>query len=173
MHRLSAWLISLVFAFFLVPRALAGATESNATTSCDFNPNAQVAVEYQRIAFPDANKMLGKAIPYGKVWAPGGKPLALFANTAVTVEGKLLGDGAYTMFVIPEENSWTLVISKSTETTGKYDKSNDLLRIPMQYGQLIQPETEFTAYFAHTAPDQCSLRLDLDKARAWVVFRRD
>jgi hypothetical protein len=42
----------------------------------------------------------------------------------------------------------------------------------MQFGQLPQAESKFTAYFAQTATNQCNLRLDLDKDRAWVVFER-
>jgi hypothetical protein len=111
-------------------------------------------------------------VPYGKVWAPGGKPLTLFTNTPISIAGKEVPDGAYTMFIIPEEKSWTLIISKSTDTTGKYDEAHDLARIPMQFGMLLQGEPEFSAYFAHVAPGQCNLRLDAEKARAWVDFQR-
>jgi hypothetical protein len=78
----------------------------------------------------------------------------------------------YTMFIIPEEKSWTLVISKSTDISGKYDEAHDLARIPMQFGKLLQAEPEFSAYFAHVAPGQCNLRLDAEKARAWIDFER-
>jgi hypothetical protein len=42
----------------------------------------------------------------------------------------------------------------------------------MDFGELLQVEPEFTAYFAHTAPNQCNLRLDFGKARAWIVFKQ-
>ena len=63
-------------------------------------------------------------------------------------------------------------VSKSTDTSGKYDEAQDLARIPMQFGELAQAEPTFSAYFAHIAPDQCNLRLDLERARAWVIFKR-
>ena len=161
-----------MFVLSLMPATIAQTSSRKTTTSCDFTPDAQVAVEYQQVEFPNAKKALGHEVSYGKVWAPGGKPLALFANTPVTVGGERLADGAYTMFVIPDEKSWTLVVSKGTAMNGNYDPAQDLARVPMQYGQLLQAESAFTAYFAHTAPDECNLRLDLGKARAWVVFRR-
>ena len=40
-----------------------------------------------------------------------------------------------------------------------------------QYGTLSRPENEFSIYFAHVAQDQCSMRLDLESARAWVIFQ--
>ena len=143
---------------------------SNATTACNFDPNTQLAVEYQKIAVNPKKKVLGNEIAYGKVWTPGDKPMKLFTNTAVTVANKEIPIGAYTLFVIPEEKSWTLIISKSTDTSGKYDEQQDLARIPMKFGKLTHAEPEFTAYFAHVAANQCNLRLDLQKARAWVDF---
>ena len=66
-----------------------------------------------------------------------------------------------------------LIVSRSTDTSGKYDEGRDIARISMQFGGLLQPEPAFTAYFAHIATDQCNLRLDLERARAWVVFKRE
>jgi Protein of unknown function (DUF2911) len=84
--------------------------------------------------------------------------------------GKELAAGAYTMFVIPSEKQWTLIVSKSTDTSGRYEQGEDLVRVPMEYGTLSRPEGEFSIYFAHVGADQCSMRLDLERARAWVIF---
>ena len=42
-------------------------------------------------------------------------------------------------------------MSKSTDTSGKYDEGEDLVRVPMDYGMLPAPENEFSIYFAHVA----------------------
>jgi hypothetical protein len=172
MVRTLCWLILAAFPFSICMNIAAADSVSAANTTCNFDPNKQIAVDYERVQLASSKKGLGGSVPYGRVWAPGGKPLTLFTNTPVSIGGKDLADGAYTMFIIPEEKSWTLIISKSTDTSGKYDKSSDLARIPMQFGQLPQAEPEFTAYFAQTGTNQCNLRLDLDKDRAWVVFER-
>ena len=41
----------------------------------------------------------------------------------VIVGGKEISDGAYTMFILPEARSWILIITRSTDTSGKYDQS--------------------------------------------------
>jgi hypothetical protein len=97
--------------------------------------------------------------------------MVLFLNHPIVIDGKQIPVGAYTMFVIPAENKWTLIVSRSTDTSGKYDEHQDLVRVPMQWGELSSPESRFTIYFAHLGPSQCSMRLDLDKARAWVEFQ--
>jgi hypothetical protein len=76
------------------------------------------------------------------------------------------------MFVIPAPNKWTLIISRNTDTSGKYDENKDLLRVPMDWGELSSPESAFSIYFAQTAPGQCTMRVDLEKARAWVDFKK-
>jgi Protein of unknown function (DUF2911) len=167
MHRLTSSLVFSASVLLALGTASAQGTSSNATATCNFDSAKQVAVEYQRIAFEVKKTVLGKEIPYGKAWAPGGKPMTMFTNTPVTAAGKDIPIGAYTLFVIPEEKKWTLIISKSS---GKYDEQQDLARIPMQFGELLSPESEFSVYFAHVAPDQCSMRLDVDNVRAWVVI---
>lgn len=166
-RRLAVLAVSLLFASSLFGQG----TSSGASATCNFDATKQIVVEYQRISVNAKKPIFGQQIPYNKVWVPGGKPLTLFLNSPVTVGGREIPLGAYTMFVIPSEKQWTLVVSKSTDTSGKYDETDDLVRVPMQYGELPEPENQFSIYFAHVAPDQCSMRLDLAKSRAWVVFQ--
>jgi|SRR5215469_4815993 len=147
-------------------------TTSQATATCNFNANDQVVVEYQRFSVNSKKAIFGHEIPYDKVWTPGGKPMTLFANVPVAIGGHEVPVGAYTLFVIPAQKDWTLVISKSTDTSGKYEEQDDLVRVPMDFGQLEQPEDQFSVFFGHIAPNTCSMRLDLEKARAWVLFEK-
>ncbi len=172
MFRSYRWLVLAVSLIFIPAASPAQTSVADANTSCNFDANKQLAVEYHRVELPTKKKVLGNSVPYGKVWAPGGKPLTLFANTPFSVGDKSFPDGAYTMFLLPEQKSWTLIISKSSDTSGKYDEAQDLARIPMQFGDLLQSEPAFSAYFAHVAADQCNLRLDLEKSRSWVVFQQ-
>ena len=172
MDRLFYWLVLAVFVSSVGVNVMAANSVSDANTTCNFDLSRQIAVDYERVRLAPGKTAFGSSVHYGKVWAPGGKPMTLFTNTPVSFGGKDFADGAYTMFIIPQEKSWTLIISKGTDSTGKYDKRDDLARIPMEFGQLSEAEPEFTAYFAQMAIDQCNLRLDLGKARAWVVFQR-
>ena len=67
-------------------------TTSGATATCNFGSSRQVAVEYQRMTVDVKKPVFGEEIPYDKVWAPGGKPLALFLNSPVTIGGKEAAD---------------------------------------------------------------------------------
>jgi hypothetical protein len=172
MFRMFHWSTLVLFSLFVCANVAAEGSVSAANTTCNFDSQRQIAVDYEQFQLAPGKKAFNNLAPYGKVWAPGGKPLTLFTNTPLTVGGKEMTDGAYTMFVIPEEKSWTLVISKSSDTSGKYDEANDVARILMQFGKLPQAEQALTAYFGQVATDQCNLRLDIGKDRAWVVFQR-
>ncbi len=168
MYRLIWQLLSVLLC---IAAGTALAEEKTATATCNFNRAQQLAVRYRQVVVGAKKKVLGKMIPYGQVWAPGGKPMTMFTNTPVSVGAKDVPTGAFTLFVIPDEKNWTLVISKSTDTSGKYDEHQDLARVPMQVGSLSSPEPQFSVYFAHVAPDQCNMRLDLQKARAFIPFK--
>lgn len=148
-------------------------TPGPATATCNFSDQEQLAVQYQKLELEKKGKdFLGHQVPYGKVWEPGKKPLTLFTNSAVTIGGTTVPVGAYTMYLIPDKKAWTLVISKNTDRKAAYDQSKDLLRVPMEVGQLPAAEPEFTVYFAHTGPKECTMRIDVSDARAWVAVEQ-
>ena len=76
-------------------------------------------------------KIFGELVEYGKVWRLG-------ANEATEIEfykdvkigGKKVPKGRYTLYAIANENTWTMIINKDTDTWGafKYDSKKDLLR---------------------------------------------
>jgi len=141
------------------------------TATCNFDADRQLATEYQPVPINPKKPLLGREIPAGKVWAPGGKPITLFTNSPVEIGGQKLTPGAYTMFVIPNAKQWTLIVSKSTDTSGKYDENMDLVRVPMDSGELPAPEPELKVSFGHIAPDQCNLRVDVASVGNWAVFK--
>ncbi len=76
-------------------------------------------------------KIFGELIEYGKVWRLG-------ANEATEIEfykdvrigGKKVIKGRYTLYAIPNEDSWTFILNKDTDIWGafKYDVKKDVLR---------------------------------------------
>jgi hypothetical protein len=169
MHRVTSFVIVLV-SLFVACAAFAQDDPTAATATCNFDADKQLVLQYQHVPFTP-KKPLSLQVPFGKVWAPGGKPMTLFANTPIQIGDRTLPIGAYTMFLIPNAKQWTLIVSKSTQTTGAYDDQQDLVRVQMESGELPSPEPEFRVSFAHIAPDQCSIRVDMDKFGHFAVFQ--
>ena len=61
----------------------------------------------------------GEVATFGKVWRLGANESTTFVTTGnVTVGGKTVPAGSYTMFAIPDKDKWTLIISKKTGEWG-------------------------------------------------------
>ena len=171
MHR---YVSSALLLVSLLPACAAFAQDDPApaaSATCNFDQDKQLVVNYQRVAL-NPKKALATQVPFNKPWAPGGKPITLFTNGSVQVGPRVLGVGAYTLFVIPTTKHWTLVVSNSTDTSGAYDEKNDLVRVPMDAGELPNPESDLVVTFAHITPNECSLRVDLDKYGHFAVFQQ-
>jgi len=171
MRRLALALFLLLAFLSISCTAFPQDRTSTATATCNFDADKQLVVEYQRVSFNLKKMVMGREVPNGKVWAPGGKPMTLFTNTPVVIGGTRLSIGAYTMFVIPSQKQWTLIISKSTDMSGKYDGQQDVVKVPLESGELPSPEAEFSVTFEHVAPTQCSIRADLDKTGNFATFQ--
>jgi hypothetical protein len=91
-------------------------------------------------------KIMGELVPYGKVWRTG----ANAATTLTTPSDLMIGSlhvpaGKYTLFTIPGETEWTLIVNKQTGQWGtNYDEAQDLGRTKMTVTKLDQPLEEMT-----------------------------
>lgn len=67
-------------------------------------------------------EIFGKLVPYGEVWRTGANEateITLYDD--MTVSGKTIKKGTYTLFTIPQENEWTIILNNSTNVWGAYD----------------------------------------------------
>ncbi|MDT0675739.1 DUF2911 domain-containing protein [Autumnicola musiva] len=77
-------------------------------------------------------EVFGKLVPYGEVWRTGANEateLTLYKD--LQVAGETVPQGTYTLYTIPKENEWTVILNKKTHTWGAYEYSSeqDFVRI--------------------------------------------
>lgn len=139
----------------------------NATFS--FDDQKKVSIDYHR---PSAHgrKIMGGLVPYGQVWRTGANEATTFvADTDLTVGGATVPSGKYTIYTLPSENGWKLIINKQTGQWGtKYDQSQDLVRVDMQAGKTKAPVEEFTISFQRSGGESAKLKLEWENASATV-----
>src|SRR5262245_50419010 len=78
---------------------------------CKFSDGKSIKVDYSS---PRAKgrKIYGELVPYGQVWRTGANEATTFVpDTNVSIGGKDVPAGSYTMFTIPNQDKWTLIIS--------------------------------------------------------------
>lgn len=67
-------------------------------------------------------EIFGKLVPYGEVWRTGANEATeITLYNDLMVGGKTIKKGTYTMFTIPQEKEWTLILNNSTNIWGAYD----------------------------------------------------
>jgi len=111
---------------------------------------ALVKVIYSRPAKKD-REVMGKLVPFGKVWRMGAdeSPEIKFYQDAV-FGGKKVKAGTYSLFAIPGEKEWTVILNKDVDFWGayKYKEENDVLRIQAPVKKSDTPLENFSLQFA-------------------------
>jgi len=81
--------------------------------------------------------IFGGLVKYREVWRMGANEateIEFYKN--VQIGGKKISKGRYTLYAIVNENNWTMILNKDTDTWGafRYDAKKDVLRteVPVQ-----------------------------------------
>jgi hypothetical protein len=139
-----------------------------AKAECKLASGKTITVDYSSPRMK-GRKIYGGLVPYGQVWRLGANEATTFVTDAdLIVGGKAVPAGSYTLFAIPNEDKWTLIISKKTGEWGiPYPgAADDLVRVEMKVEKLPAPVENFTISFDQSAG--CALRLDWETTRASV-----
>lgn len=109
------------------------------------SPLAIAAARYQdhyvKITYSQPQKknreIFGNLVPYGKVWRTGANESTEITTTKnILVNDVLLKAGTYSIFTIPEEEKWTVIINSDVGMWGayNYNPKKDLWRfeVPVQ-----------------------------------------
>ena len=136
---------------------------------CKFSDGKTITVDYSS---PRAKgrKIFGDLVPYGEVWRTGANEATTFVTTAgVSADGRDVPAGNYTIFTVPEQGKWTLIVNKKTDEWGipyKYE-SEELVRIPMSVSKTSAPVENFTIKFEQGG-DACTLNISWEETQASV-----
>jgi hypothetical protein len=143
------------------------------SAECKFADGKTVHIDYSQPSMK-GRKIYGGLVPYNEEWRTGANEATTFvSNTNLDVGGTKVPAGNYTLFTIPSQKEWKLIISRKTGEWGiPYPgKAEDLTRIPMRSEELSTPVEQFTISFERTSPEACTLRMDWETTRAEVNVR--
>jgi len=101
----------------------------------------QIRIEYSA---PSAGgrKVMGEVVPYAHVWRTGADGATTLVTDADLKFGSLqVPKGVYTVWTLPSENGWQLIINKQTKQWGtNYSEAQDLGRTAMQVKKVTPRE---------------------------------
>jgi len=98
----------------------------------------------------NGRNVFGELLEYGNIWRLG-------ANEATEIEffkdvvigNKIVPKGRYTLYAIPNENKWTIIVNKDTDIWGafKYDSNQDVVRVDAPVQKLSEGLEAFSLVF--------------------------
>lgn len=132
----------------------------------------KITIEYGR-PFLKGRKVGQELAPYGKVWRTGAdEATALNTEVDLNIGGVKVPAGKYTLYTLPSEGTWKLIINKQTGQWGtKYDESQDLARVDMKKTALSQSVEQFTISFDKKNESTADLNLDWENTRVSVEVK--
>jgi len=131
----------------------------------------KISIEYYAPSM-HGRKVMGGLVPFGEVWCTG-------ANwaTKITTEGNLqignlkLPAGSYSIWTLPNQNDWKLIINKQTGQFHRdYDSSLDFGRTPMNLKTLPAPVETFKIELRPDGGNKGTLALVWEKTEASIPF---
>lgn len=98
--------------------------------------------------------IFGEEVKYNEVWRLGANEateLELFKNA--TIGGKKIPKGRYTVYCVPTESKWTIVLNKDNYTWGSftYKQDKDVARIDVPVQKNTENVEALTMYFDNNA----------------------
>ena len=119
------------------------------------NTHLKTADNYLKIVYSQPHlrgrTMLGSRVPFGKVWRLGAKEATeIYAAKDFMIGDQKIPAGIYSLFAIPQADSWTLIVSKQVGQWGSYgyDESMDVARIQTKIGVADKSYEAFSIWFS-------------------------
>lgn len=103
----------------------------------------RITLEYSRPQVRGRDSLFGRVIPWGETWTPGANwATTLEVDRNIAVEGKPLPAGKYSVWVIPQQTQWTLLLSRSAKLYHIQHPSaaDEALRVPIRPEQAAHTE---------------------------------
>jgi Protein of unknown function (DUF2911) len=112
----------------------------------------KVSIDYSAPSMR-GRKIMGGLVPFGQVWRTGANAATtLKTETDLLIGGQKVPAGTYTIYSLPGEKDWQLIINKQTTQWGtEYHQEQDLVRIPLKKEATAAPVETFKITLSPTS----------------------
>lgn len=124
----------------------------------------EVTITYGRPSVK-GRQVFGGLEAYGEVWRTGANESTVITfSDDVKIEGKEVEAGTYSLYTVPGEEEWNIIINSKLSWGTQYDKSKDVLRVKVT-PKKAQKAEQFMIYFEDVTGSsaECMLHWDTTK----------
>ena len=150
------------------------------TASVTFSDGKKITVDYSRPKINDPKtgeprKIMGGLVPYGKEWRTGANEATTFVTDANVKVGDLsVPAGHYTLYSIPGESEWTIIINKQTGQWGTvYKEDQDLGRTKVNSSKTPETVQQFTISFDPANGKSTAMNLEWENTKVSVPITEE
>jgi hypothetical protein len=132
---------------------------------------ATITIDYARPSMR-GRKIMGELVPFDKVWRTGANAATTLKTTAaIDLGGTLVPAGTYTLYTLPGEKAWKLIINKQTGQWGtQYDQAQDFARVDLNVGATAAPVEQFTITLTGTGSSSGLLTMEWENTKLTLPF---
>jgi hypothetical protein len=114
--------------------------------------------------------IFGDLVPFGEVWRTGAnESTAVTFSDDVTVNGKELSAGTYSLYTIPGSNEWTMIFNNKLSWGTQYDEREDVVRIEV-VPEETHPMEQMLIYFENVTAESGDMFIHWDDVRVPVTI---
>jgi hypothetical protein len=130
-----------------------------------------IEIVYSRPGVKD-RAIFGSLVPYGQVWRTGANNATKITfSTPVKLNGTEIAAGSYSIYTIPGESEWTIIINKDTGQSGtQYDEKADVARFKATPVTMTKPMETFVIEFTDIRDESARLNLVWENTLVPIKF---
>ena len=118
MKKMSTMLTAVITIAAMLVSVTTWAQSPAATATGKLASGANITIKYSAPSVK-GRKVWGGLVPYDKVWRAGANEATIIeTDKDITVEGKALPKGKYSLYAIPGEKEWSIVLNSQTGQWG-------------------------------------------------------
>lgn len=131
--------------------------------------DSHVSIDYSAPSMRN-RKIFGGLVPDGKVWRTGANAATtLKTDATLQIGSATVPAGTYTLYTLPSQDTWNLIINKQTGQWGtEYDAAKDLVRVDMIKSPSVPAQEKMSISFENTAGNKTQLHIRWVNTDVWV-----
>ena len=165
------WTIAVLTLCLVVLKLFTGTLSEDRETEAALK-TLEVNVRYNSISAAK-RKVFGNIVPFGIVWRTGsGAVTEISFSEDCTFGGKKIKAGKYSLWSIPTEKEWTILLNKETGQYGtNYDAEKDYIRVEVIPKILLEKQDDLRINLVRQAEEKISLFIRWDTIEAEVLIQ--
>ncbi len=129
---------------------------------------SKITVEYGRPSVK-GRKIFGELVPYNKVWRAGANAATKITfGQNVNFGGKMINAGSYSLFIVPTEKEWKIILNSVANQWGAYEYNEKMnvaeVSVPVQKSSEKQESFEISLQPVDDHTTNLSIKWDMSQA---------